>query len=465
MQCALGAVALLVLLGGHAASAVAPAVDVDDPPGGNVPTGTVPVGAAPAATAPSSGAGDGTPTGTIFLTFDDGPYAPWTQQMLDVLADYHAHATFFMVGRQAAADPEMVEKVHAGGHGLGNHGYNHANLTGVSQQFFNAEVGDTGEALGEGNSMCLRPPYGAIDYNVVDYAEQLGYSVVKWNMDPQDWNGHAADEIAAHVIDNVFDGAIVVMHDGGGDRDQTVKAVRTILKTLTAQGWQFKALCRDYPMLDLTTADLATPTPDPNATATPTQTPAPTATATPTPSPTLASTPTATRPASQTPTRTPVPTATSSAAATTATPALTATMPSTPTLVPTSAATATATATATARATLAQRATASAPAIQPADDVVYGQITFPIPGVAVSGAVLVQGFADHPDFVQWRLDLLVDGEDAITLATGTEPLPTVARLAVWNSSQYANGPHMLRLRIDFADHHFVEYFTHVTVTN
>ncbi len=479
---ALLALALVLTFGGRALQAV----DIDAPPGGNVPIATPVDGRAP----------------TIFLTFDDGPYQPWTEQMVDLLADYNAQATFFVIGRQAINDPELLKKVYDGGNALGNHGYNHANLTGVSQQFFNAEVGDTSAILGDMDSGCLRPPYGAIDYNVVDFADQLGISIVKWNLDPEDWRSPGADEIAQHVIDNARDGSIVVLHDGGGDRSQTVEAVRTILKTMTARGWQFKALCRDFPMDDITNALLETPTPDPAAapTITPTLTPAPTETPWPTVTPTGAAaatqtaTPSATASAtaSATPSTTPsvtpssTPTATTSvtlSATPTATPSVTpsatpttgTTAPSTPTstVPPTLTPPATPRATATTaaplpRATAAQSATpddtaASAPAATP--EPVYGAITFPSSGATVSRAILVQGYANHPSFEKWQVDLLVDDSEPIFLAMGEEPLINIGRLTVWKSMDFPNGPHMLRLRVVFADGNYVEYFTHVTVKN
>jgi len=491
---ALLALALVLSFGGR----VLLAVDIDAPPGGKVPIATPVDGRAP----------------TIFLTFDDGPYQPWTEQMVDLLADYNAQATFFVIGRQAINEPDLIKKVYDGGNAIGNHGYNHANLTGVSQQFFNAEVGDTSAILGDMDSGCLRPPYGAIDYNVVDFADQLGISIVKWNLDPEDWRSPGADKIAQHVIDNARDGSIVVMHDGGGDRSQTVEAVRTILKTLTARGWQFKALCRDFPMADITNALLETPTPDPAATPTitPTLTPAPTETPWPTVTPTGAAaatqtaTPSATASAtpptspSATPSATPsaIPSTTPSPAASatpsaklsatpsatlSATPSRTPTtetsVPSTPTstlpptLAPPVAPAATPRATATTatplpRATAAQSATpdaaaASAPAATP--EPVYGAITFPSSGATVSRAILVQGYANHPAFEKWQVDLLVDGSDPIFLAMGDEPLINIGRLTVWKSMDFPNGPHMLRLRVVFADGNYVEYFTHVTVKN
>ncbi len=460
------ALALVLSFGGRALFAG----DIDAPPGGKVPIATPVDGRAP----------------TIFLTFDDGPYQPWTEQMVDLLADYNAQATFFVVGRQAINDPELLKKVYDGGNALGNHGYNHANLTGVSQQFFNAEVGDTSAILGDMDSRCLRPPYGAIDYNVVDFADQLGMSIVKWNLDPEDWRSPGADKIAEHVIDNARDGSIVVLHDGGGDRSQTVEAVRTILKTLTAHGWQFKALCRDFPMDDITNALLETPTPDPAVTPSPAETTWPTATPTASATATRPASPTATatatRPASPTATATATRPASPTATAT-ATPAASPTAVNTalstpastmrPTPAPPVAPAATPRATATTaaplpRATAAQSATpdaaaASAPAATP--EPVYGAITFPSSGATVSRAILVQGYANHTSFEKWQVDLLVDDSEPIFLAMGEEPLINIGRLTVWKSMDFPNGPHMLRLRVVFADGNYVEYFTHVTVKN
>jgi hypothetical protein len=360
---------------------------------------------------------------------------------VDLLAEYNAHATFFIVGRQAVGATELLQKIYDGGNGLGNHGYNHANLTGVSQAFFDAEVGDTSALLGDLDSKCLRPPYGAIDNNVIDFAGQLGLSVAKWNMDPEDWRSPGPDKIARHVIDNARDGSIVVMHDGGGDRSQTVEAVRTILKTLTAEGWQFKALCRDVPMASLTSALLETPTPDPDAppTATPTQTPLPPEkdwpTATPTAGPSAIATLSAARDA--------MPNATVAA-----TPRPGVTKVATPAGTPPADSAADGSAT---------------PSATP--EPIYGQITFPNPGGLVSKAILVQGYANHPAFEKWQIDLIVDDEEPIFLAMGEEPLINIGRFTVWKSIDYPNGPHMLRLRVVFDDGNYTEYFTHVTVQN
>jgi peptidoglycan/xylan/chitin deacetylase (PgdA/CDA1 family) len=86
----------------------------------------------------------------------------------------------------------------------------------------------------------LRPPYGATDQNTLSYADALGYAVVLWDIDPQDWRRPGADVIANHIISSVYPGAIVLSHDGGGDRTQTVEAYRTVLAQLSSQGYVFR---------------------------------------------------------------------------------------------------------------------------------------------------------------------------------------------------------------------------------
>ncbi len=275
------------------------------------------------------------------------------------------------------------------------------------------------------------------------------------------------------------------MHDGGGDRSQTVAAVRTILKTLTAKGWEFKAICRDMPMADFTNAQLETPTPEPGATATPlplpsttpTPTPSPTETPWPTATPTLTETPTATVTAASATLATDAQSGRSTGAATGAATGVanaesTATPTSTPAFTPRSTPRSTQTsapkvtetrpATATPKASATPGLTAE-PSATPGE--AFGAITFPKAGATVTGAILVQGYANHPTFEKWQLDLIVSGEEPLFLALGDEPLRNVGRLAVWDSRGYPNGPQMLRLRVVFADGNYAEYFTHVTIQN
>ncbi len=122
----------------------------------------------------------------IFLSFDDGP-SKYTGEILDTLARYHANATFFVIGRQAKAQPKLMQRIHDGGYTIGNHTYDHPSLRGISAKVFAQEVNDTHAVLGADESKCLRPPYGAVDANTAKYARKLGYTLVLWSVDPKDW--------------------------------------------------------------------------------------------------------------------------------------------------------------------------------------------------------------------------------------------------------------------------------------
>jgi peptidoglycan/xylan/chitin deacetylase (PgdA/CDA1 family) len=194
---------------------------------------------------------DGQPV--LYLTFDDGPHGTYTPQVLDTLARYGARATFFVIGKQVPSASAIVQDGAASGNYQANHTYGHVDLTTLAQAAFDKEVSDTysvirdatgGQDSGRGKLLCLRPPFGATNANTGSFAAALGYEVVLWDLDPQDWRQPGAKQIADHVIANARPGAIVLMHDGGGHRDQTVAALDTILSTLSGQGYRFEALCR-----------------------------------------------------------------------------------------------------------------------------------------------------------------------------------------------------------------------------
>lgn len=178
------------------------------------------------------------------------PFIP--PQVLDLLEQYKARATFFLIGQQVPPDANVVIDSSVRGNYLANHTYSHADLTTLGEGAFNEEIRNTFNAIhnategqdeGRKKLFCLRPPYGASNGNVISFASALGYELVLWDLDPQDWRQPGADEIASYVISNAYPGAIVLMHDGGGYRDQTVFALNTILSTLSAQGFRFESLC------------------------------------------------------------------------------------------------------------------------------------------------------------------------------------------------------------------------------
>jgi peptidoglycan/xylan/chitin deacetylase (PgdA/CDA1 family) len=189
---------------------------------------------------------DGQPI--LYLTFDDGP-SSFSLQMIDLMAEHDAQATFFVLGQAAKSKPDLVRAMAQAGHYVANHTYGHPSLEGVSQEEFLREVEETREIILDialdlftldRDVRYLRPPYGATDANSRQYAADAGYAIVLWDIDPQDWRRPGAKVIADHVVREAYPGAIVLMHDGGGDRAQSVAALETILSTLSQQGYAFQ---------------------------------------------------------------------------------------------------------------------------------------------------------------------------------------------------------------------------------
>jgi peptidoglycan/xylan/chitin deacetylase (PgdA/CDA1 family) len=183
----------------------------------------------------------------VHLTFDDGPTPTWTPRVLELLARYRARATFFVLGRSAAAHPELVRQEFAAGHGVGNHTWSHRRLTGLNGAQLAAEVGATGAAIQRITGApvrCLRPPFAAVDAASADRVRALGLRLVLWDIDTDDWLRPGTRTIAGRVLGRVRSGDVVLMHDGGGDRSQTMAALEQVLAALSARGFRFDALCR-----------------------------------------------------------------------------------------------------------------------------------------------------------------------------------------------------------------------------
>jgi peptidoglycan-N-acetylglucosamine deacetylase len=186
--------------------------------------------------------------GVVYLTFDDGPTPAWTPRVLELLARYRARATFFVLGRGAAAHPELVRQAFAAGHGVGNHTWSHRRLTGLADGQLAAEVDPTSAAIQRATGApvrCLRPPYATVDAASAARVRALGLRLVLWDIDTRDWLRPGAGAIAGRVLGRVRAGDVVLLHDGGGDRSQTVAALEQLLAALTARGFRFGALCRD----------------------------------------------------------------------------------------------------------------------------------------------------------------------------------------------------------------------------
>lgn len=160
----------------------------------------------------------------LALTFDDGPNPAWTPQLLDVLARHNVRATFFLVGRYAQAEPELVRRILAAGHVIGNHSWSHPNLAITAAARVHLELAQTQDTLQQIAGQAVRwfrPPFGARRPAVLKIARSLGMTPVLWNAITSDWREPSADRIAQRLSAKI-DGnrrrgwaTNIVLHDGG----------------------------------------------------------------------------------------------------------------------------------------------------------------------------------------------------------------------------------------------------------
>ncbi len=183
----------------------------------------------------------------VALTFDDGPNPPYTNEIVDYLHAHHAVATFFVVGRAVKAYPDVVRLEVLDGNALGNHSWDHAHLVLERPAHIAREITDTDaiiQATTGVRTRLFRPPFGARDYEVLDVAHRLGYTVIMWSVPlPRDWQNPSPQVIRDRVLPYVADGSIITLHDGNrgraGDRRSSVQATALIVEALQKQGYRF----------------------------------------------------------------------------------------------------------------------------------------------------------------------------------------------------------------------------------
>ena len=195
--------------------------------------------------------------GLVALTFDDGPDATWTPRVLDILKEEHVPASFFIIGEYGQENPQLVRRIVAEGHDIGNHSYTHPNLGEIPGRVTDLELTATErliESLTGRSTILFRPPYfGDAEPTTPDEVEpvvrarRLGYVTVGLHVDPDDWATPGTDEIVKRTVDGVTNqtddsdvrGQVVLLHDGGGNRGQTVEALPRIIEQLRARGYRF----------------------------------------------------------------------------------------------------------------------------------------------------------------------------------------------------------------------------------
>jgi len=178
---------------------------------------------------------------TVALTFDDGPNPPDTVALLDVLAREQVRAVFFLVGDQVEAHPELVRRIVGDGHTLGNHSFHHDDLEEWEPDAVRADLertlGAIRAAVPEADVPFFRAPFGHWG-RTIPVAGELGMRPLGWALSVWDWEPPGVEELVRR-LDDVVPRGVVLLHDGGGDRSQTVAAVATLIPRLRAKGWTF----------------------------------------------------------------------------------------------------------------------------------------------------------------------------------------------------------------------------------
>lgn len=187
----------------------------------------------------------------VALTFDDGPDPRYTPQILDALREANVPATFFIVGVNGELNPDLLRREVDEGHEIGNHTFTHPNISTISSTQFQLELSATQRLLASAvgrHSLLFRPPY-AVDaepetidqIRPIEWATEQGYLIVGMQIDPDDWQRPGVDEIVRRTVAEAErgEGNMILLHDSGGDRSETVEAIPKIVEALRGRGFQF----------------------------------------------------------------------------------------------------------------------------------------------------------------------------------------------------------------------------------
>ena len=178
----------------------------------------------------------------IALTIDDGPSPMYTPQILRILEQYQVTATFSMVGFEVAAHRSMAREVAAAGHVIANHTWSHVDLAVLKPVTVADQINRATSAIHTVTGRVptlFRAPYGAWSPVVLKHCTQAGMTPLDWSVDPRDWSRPGVTSIVRSIMRNTKTGSIILEHDGGGNRSQTVTALKIVLPRLLAAGYRF----------------------------------------------------------------------------------------------------------------------------------------------------------------------------------------------------------------------------------
>lgn len=182
----------------------------------------------------------------VALTFDDGPSAEYTEKILDILEDEGVRATFFVMGSQVEDHPSLVRKSHNAGMSIQAHSWSHQDYARMTSDEIRRDVLKTNTAIEDAigsRPNCVRPPYGSINPKVSNSLKKEGMKNVLWSGDSKDWQKPGVSAIASNSLLSVHSGSILLFHDAGGERSQTVKSLPRIIDKLKKDGYSFVTLC------------------------------------------------------------------------------------------------------------------------------------------------------------------------------------------------------------------------------
>ena len=202
----------------------------------------------------------------IALTFDDGPAKITTPRLLDMLAQRGIKVTFFVLGENAQANPELLKREVAEGHEIGNHSWNHPNLAKMSDEAVHSQLQRTQDLIFQTIGIkpkLMRPPYGSFTERQRKWAnEQFGYKTILWEVDPNDWKKPGPAVVAHRILSETRPGYIILAHD---IHAQTIDAMAETLDGLLAKGFKFvtvsELIARDHPVAKPAPSAAASPAP------------------------------------------------------------------------------------------------------------------------------------------------------------------------------------------------------------
>ena len=213
----------------------------------------------------------------VAITFDDGPDPQWTPKILDILKREHATATFFLIGNQADRFASITSRLYNEGHEIGNHTFTHPDISDLSPRFVRLELNLTERLFASRlgiRTILFRPPYSVDaepdtedEVRPLEISENMGYLTIGDKIDPNDWHPHSsAEQISSYVLDHLPPcttgthscGNIILLHDGGGDRRETVRALTSIIEGIRAKGLEIVSVST---LLHKTRAEIMPPIP------------------------------------------------------------------------------------------------------------------------------------------------------------------------------------------------------------